>query len=75
MNPPKEWLVPASVHPSLAVPREFAVMDWMDLGDDQPPAPTLTARASTTASQKMCFFLPIHSMGAETDWDWQLNTN
>lgn len=55
MNPPKEWLVPAWSHPILAVSRELAVIDWMDPGDFQPPAPTLTARANTTASHKWLF--------------------
>lgn len=69
MNPPKEWLVPGSVHLTLAV------TDWMDSEDDQPPDPTLTARANTTVSYKCAFFLPPYSMGTETDWDWELNTN
>lgn len=58
MNPPKEWLVPGSVHPILAVPRELAVTDWMDPGDDQPPDLTLTARTNTTAPHKCAFFCP-----------------
>lgn len=35
--------------------REFAVIDWMDAGDFEPPAPTLTARANTTVSHKWLF--------------------
>lgn len=58
MNPPKEWLDPASAPSILAVPREFAVTNWMDPGDDQPPDSTFTARANTTASHKCAFFCP-----------------
>lgn len=69
MNPLEEWLVPASVHPTLVV------TDWMDSEDDKPPDPNSHSQGKHHSFTQMCFFLPTYSMGTETDQDWQLNTN
>lgn len=70
MNPPKERQVPASVHPILAVPREFAVT-----GRTQEMINLLIPLSQPGWTPLIYFFLPMSSVGAETDWDWQLNTN
>lgn len=46
MNPPEVRLDPAPVHLSLAVPREFAVIDCVHPGVNPSPDPLLASRAN-----------------------------